>query len=375
MPTRSVLVTPGPVPAPPEVLSILAQPMEHHRTPAFVECLARSLAGLKRVFKTERPAFIHASTGSGGMEAAIVNVLSPGDECIAVVSGKFGERWADMAAAYGARVSRIDVEWGKSVEPAQVREALRRTPNAHAVLCQACETSTGALHPVRAIAREVAATDALFLVDGITAVGAIEMPMDEWQLDVVVAGSQKAFMLPTGCAFTSFSEKAWRRVETARSPRFYFDVRKELAANRAGETYFSSPVSLIRALDWILANPMGDGGARVRARIENLARATRAGARELGLAQFPEHPSPSLTALRLPAGMDGQKLRADMEREHGVVAMGGQDALKGKIVRIGHMGAISDDDVESSLRALGAAAGFEINKIDRAVEAAANELA
>ena len=370
----SVLVTPGPVPAPAEVLEILGRPLEHHRTPSFVACLARVLTNLKPVFGTSRPVFIHASTGSGGMEAAIANILSPGDACIAVVSGKFGERWADMAEVYGARVLRIEVEWGKSVEPARVADALRALPNAKAVLTQACETSTGALHPIREIARIVATSDALLMVDGITAVGAIEMPMDEWGIDVLVAGSQKAFMLPTGCAFTSFSEKAWRLVESARSPRYYFDVRRELAANAGGDTYFSAPVGIIRALDWILQNPMSDGGARVRLRIEALARATRVGAAALGLAVFPESPSPSLSALRLPNGVDGQKLRADMESAYGVVAMGGQDRLKGKIIRIGHMGAITDGDLVSSLRALGSALGRDASAIDEAVSRASESL-
>lgn len=351
----SVLVTPGPVPAPAEVLEILSRPLEHHRTPAFVECLKRTLTNLKPVFGTSQPVFIHASTGSGGMEAAIVNCLSPGDEIICVVSGKFGERWADMAEAYGVRTHRIDVEWGRSVEPEQIERALKDNPRTRAVLTQACETSTGALHPVREIARVVERTEAILMVDGITAVGAVEMPMDDWGLDVVVAGSQKAFMLPTGCAFTSFSSKAWRLVETARSPRYYFDVRKELEANRGGDTYFSSPVGIIRALDWILTHKMNDGGASVRARVAQLAHATRAGARELGLAIFPEFPSASLTALLLPDGLDGQKLRARLESEHGVVAMGGQDRMKGRLIRIGHMGAISNDDVLTTLTALGRA--------------------
>lgn len=380
MDKRTVLVTPGPVPAPPEVLEILGRPMEHHRTPGFVACLARALEGLKRVFATERPVFIHASTGSGGMEAAIANCLSPGDECLAVVSGKFGERWADMAQAYGASVERLHVEWGRAVEPERIAEALVQRPKAKAVLTQACETSTGVLHPVREIARAVARTDAILMVDGITAVGAVEMPMDDWGLDVVVAGSQKAFMLPTGCAFTSFSEKAWRLVESSRSPRFYFDVRKELQANSGGETYFSSPVALIRALDWVLENRMRDGGSAVRNRIETLARATRAGARELGLSVFPQSPSPSLTALSVPAGVDGQKLRADMEKSQGVIAMGGQDQLKGKVIRLGHMGAISNDDAQASIRALGAslsAAGYggaNADAVARAVRATAAEL-
>jgi aspartate aminotransferase-like enzyme len=348
------LMTPGPVPLPPEVLEVLAQPMEHHRTPEFVALFGRVLENLKKVFLTSEPVLIHTSTGSGGMESAVVNTLSPGDKVIAIVSGKFGERWAEMAETYGARVVRLNVPWGKAVSVAEVERALDEHPDAVALMTQACETSTAVLHPVRELARLTANRPTLFMVDAITALGALELPMDEWGIDVMVAGSQKAFMLPTGLSFISFSKKAWARVERAKCPRFYFDARKERAANAAGESGWSSAVTHIRALDLVLDIFLKQGLSRVHDRIQALSRATIEGARELGLACFAEAPSPSVTALKLPDGIDGQKVRGDMEKSSYIVVMGGQDQLKGKVIRIGHMGAIRDEDLVLTLEALAA---------------------
>lgn len=347
-----ILMTPGPVPLPEAVLKSLALPMEHHRTPEFIATWNRVGRNLQTVFATSEPVFVHTATGSGAMESAIVNCLSPGEHVLAVVSGKFGERWADMAEAFGVHVTRLMVPWGKSVNVADVEKALASTPATVAVLCQACETSTGALHPIRELARVVAKSQAILLVDAITAMGAMPMPMDEWGIDVLIAGSQKAFMLPTGIAFISFSKKAWARVEMAKCPRFYFDVRKEKAANANGESYFSSAVMHIRALDLVLKIFLEQGLHRVHARIQALSQATLLAARELGLSSFPDVPSPSLSALRMPMGIDGQKVRALMETESSVVVMGGQDQLKGKVIRIGHMGAISDENLLQTIAAL-----------------------
>ena len=287
------------------------------------------------------------------MESAIVNCVSPGDEVIAVVSGKFGERWAEIAQTYGARVNKIEVPWGKAVRLEEIDEALKRTPGARAVLCQACETSTGVLHPVREIARLTRDRSTLFMVDAITALGALPIPMDEWGIDVLVAGSQKAFMLPTGLSFIGLSKKAWSVAEKATGPRYYFDLRRERTANEAGESFFSSAVTHVRALDLVLGIFLSQGLEKVHGRIQALAKATAAGSAEMGLTLFPETPSPSLSAIRVPEGIDGQKVRADMETNNGVIVMGGQDRLKGKVIRIGHMGAIADRDLLATLEALG----------------------
>ena len=346
-------MTPGPVPVPEEVLAILSQPMEHHRTPEFQAVLKRVLAKLPFVFGTKQPAFIHTSTGSGGMESALINVLSPGDDVLSIVTGKFGERWAKMAEAFGAKVTKITTEPGHAVRLDQIEAAFKQNPNFKVVLCQACETSSAVLNPIREIAAFTRKTDALLLVDGITALGAIPMPMDEWGIDAVVGGSQKAFMLPTGLSFISFSARAWQRIETAKCPRFYFDIRKEHKANQGGETLFSSSVPMIKALEFVLNEFEKKGLVSVQARSQQLADATRAAGLELGLTSFSKNPSPTVTALNVPAGIDGVKLRNELETAHRVTIMGGQDELKGKIIRIGHMGAISNRDQLKTVAALG----------------------
>lgn len=351
-PKAYTLMTPGPVPVPREVLEVLGHQMEHHRTPEFISRYKQVLDRLKLVFKTEQPVYIHTSTGTGAMESALVNCLSPGDKVVAIVSGKFGERWAEIASTYGAQVIRIEVPWGQVVKTEQLENALIQNPDTKIVLCQACETSTGVLHPIKELAEIIKKTSAIFVVDGITALGAVPLPMDDWSLDVVIAGSQKAFMLPTGLAFISFSKKAQALFESARCPRYYFDIRKEQKAMLSGESAFSSSVSNIRALDVILNLFLSKGLATVQNRIQALSDATRAAVDIMGLQSFAEVASPSLTAISLPAGIDGQIVRSKMEKDHQAVVMGGQDQLKGKIIRIGHMGAISDSDLFLTLDAL-----------------------
>ncbi len=345
-------MTPGPVPIPEEVLEVLARPMEHHRTPEFIALFGRVLANLKKVFQTSEACFLQTSTGSGGMESALVNTLSPGDHVLSIVSGKFGERWAEMAEAFGLRVTRLEVEWGRAVRVNDVEDALKKNPEIRAVMTQACETSTGVLHPVRELAQITRDSKAILIVDAITALGAVPLPMDEWGVDVIIGGSQKAFMLPTGLSFISFSKKAWALVEKSKMPKFYFDIRAEKAANENGESLFSSAVTHVRALDLVLDIFLMRGMHKVHERIDALSRASIEAAREMGLKIFSEIASPSVTALAMPEGLDGQKVRADMEKTSHVIVMGGQDRLKGKIIRIGNMGAIRDEDLLVTLEAL-----------------------
>lgn len=353
---ESLLMTPGPVPVPPEVLSALSLPIEHHRTPEFQKCLERVLSKLPALFETKQRAFMHVSTGSGGMESLLVNCLNPGDTVACIVSGKFGERWADMAEAYGAKVERFEVPWGEAVDLKKFEpwlKTLSRKPDI--VLSQVCETSTAVLHPIEKISKIVRAhaPNALFLVDAITALGALPLPMDAWDLDGVVGGSQKAFMLPTGLSFVAWSERAWKKIPIAKSPRFYFDIREELEANKRGETNFSSAVPLVRALDEVQTQIDSFGGIQsLFKRIDTLAAATREAAKSLGFQLLATEPSPSLTAIRTPEGLDGAKWRSLLETKYGLVLMGGQDSLKGKIIRIGHMGYISDLDLVRALRAI-----------------------
>jgi len=344
------LLAPGPVNLHPEVQKILAEPMIHHRTPQFDEILKRALAGLKKIFQTNEAVYIQSSTGSGGMESLLVNTLSPGDEVLVVVSGKFGERWAEMAQVFGAKVHTIKVDWGKAVNPAEVEKFLKSNSNVRAVFCQACETSTGVAHPIHEIGEICSCfPGTLFLVDGITAVGAYPVPMDEWKIDGLVAGSQKAFMLPTGASFVSFSKKAWTYVEKAQMPRYYFDIRREKKSNANGETFFSSNVPLIRALDFVLDLILKQGLDKHFHTIHRRAEFTRHFAGRLGFGLYSSSPSDSLTAITVPANIDGQKLRLNLEKNYNITVMGGQDQAKGKILRLGHMGYISDSELVSGI--------------------------
>ncbi|MNK26247.1 Soluble hydrogenase 42 kDa subunit [compost metagenome] len=358
-PSDYSLLAPGPVNLHPDVRKALALPMIHHRTPEFDKILARVLKGIKDVFQTKEDVYLLTATGSGGMEALLVNILSPGDTIIAISSGKFGERWAEMARAYGAQVHVIDVPWGEAVQVAQVEELLKKYPHTRAVLCQACETSTAVAHPVRELGALIQTyPETLFLVDGITALGAYALPFDEWHIDGMVAGSQKAFMLPTGMAFISFSQKAWKFIEKSRSPRFYFDVRKEKKANGSGETFYSSNVTLIRALDVVLTLIQNTGLEKHFAIIQRRAEFVRIFAQKLGFSLYAKAPSDSVTALVVPLNMDGQKIRLHLEEKYNITIMGGQDQAKGKIIRVGHMGYIQDQEQVNLIRSLGTTLNF-----------------
>lgn len=348
------LLAPGPVNLHPEVRKALSLPMIHHRTPEFDKILKRVLSGMKQIFQTQEDVFLMTATGSGGMEALLVNILSPGDKVIAIVSGKFGERWAEMAQVYGAEVTIVNVAWGEAVEPKTIADLLQKNPETRAVLCQACETSTAVAHPIEELGKIIKNfPETLFLVDGITALGAYPLPMDAWSIDGIVAGSQKAFMLPTGMAFISFSKKAWNFIPQAKTPRFYYDVRKEKKANSAGETFYSSNVAIIRALDVVL-NLINEKGLDHHFKsIHRRAEFIRKFAQELGFGLYAKNPSDSVTALLVPANMDGQKIRLFLEENFNITIMGGQDQAKGKIIRVGHMGYIQDSEQLHLIQSLG----------------------
>lgn len=340
------VLAPGPVNLHPEVQKILALPMIHHRTPEFDAILKRTLQGLKKIFMTENECFVLTSTGSGGMEALLVNTMEAGDAVLAIDSGKFGERWADMVEVFGGRLERMKIPWGQAVNPAAVGAMLNENPAIKIVLCQACETSTGVRHDIEALGKIVQKhPNVLFLVDGITALGAYPILMDAWGIDGLVGGSQKAFMLPTGLSLVSFSKKAWTKIANNKTPRYYFDLRREQAANSKGETFFSSNVTLVRALDFVLKLIESEGIEKHFARIQARADFTQKFAVKLGLEIYSTSPSPSLTALKVPSGIDSQVLRLRLEKDHAITVMGGQDQLKGKIIRIGHMGQIAPEQM------------------------------
>lgn len=339
-------MTPGPVPLHPEVEKILGEPMMHHRTPEFEAVLYRVSEKLKETFSTSQPVFMHVATGTGAMESALVNTLSPGDEVIVIVSGKFGERWAEIAKAFGLKVHMLQVAWGQSVTVSAVKNILDQQPNTKAVLTQACETSTATVHPIRELAALLRRwPHTLFMVDAITAVGAMPLEMDDWGLDVVIGGSQKAFMLPTGLSFIALSEKAFKMAEISTLPKFYFNLLAEKKHLAKGETHFSSAVPLVRALDVALNFLTGAKKMTTLSRIQSLAQATREAAPYLGFKIYSASPSPSVTALLVPEGLDSQKLRDHIEKEYNLTLMGGQDQLKGKILRVGHLGYITNEDM------------------------------
>jgi aspartate aminotransferase-like enzyme len=347
------LMTPGPVPLSPQVREILAQPMIHHRTPEFEKVLKSVGLKLKKTFLTAEPVYMHASTGSGAMESSIVNTLNPGDKILTLVSGKFGERWRDMARRHGCEIIEINIPWGEAAKPADVQNILEKNSDIKAVLCQACETSTATSHPIQEIAQIVRKyPDTLFIVDAITGIAAMPLKMDEWGLDVVVSGSQKAFMLPTGLSFISMSKKAWAANARVKNPGFYFDLRAEKKSIDKGETHFSSVVPLVRALDVVLDDLNDENLNRTIARSEKLAHVTCLAGEKLGFKVFSKSPSSSVTALLTPPSVDGAKIRDRLESEYNITVMGGQDQLKGKVIRIGHLGYITDEDMIATFECL-----------------------
>ncbi len=347
------LMAPGPTPVPSQVLLAMAQPIIHHRTPEYEALFAEVRAGLQRLFQTSQDVIPLACSGTGAMEAAVVNTLSAGDAVAVVSAGKFAERWIEIARAYGVEVVELKAPYGETVEPARVAEALRARPGIRAVLAQHSESSTGVLHDVRGYAEATRGTEAILIVDAVSSLGIADLPMDTWGVDVVVAGSQKGLMLPPGLAFCALSEKAWARVAAAGLPRYYFDLAAERRSVRRNEAHFTPAVSIVVGLREVLRMLEAEGLANVFRRHDRLARATRAGVEALGLRLFARAtPSPALTAVIAPPGLDGEQVVAAYSRAHNITIAGGQGEMKGRIFRLGHMGFAAELDVVVALAAL-----------------------
>ena len=350
---KNYLLTPGPTPLPPEVLEAMSRPIIHHRTPAFQMILKEATEGLKYVYQTKNDVFIISSSGTGAMEAALVNLLSAGDTVLAVHGGKFGERWSEIAEAYAVTSEVLNVEWGKAVNPQDIADRLKANPKIKAVFTTLCETSTGVANDIEAIGKVVKNTPAVLVVDAISALGAIDIKTDEWNCDIVVSGSQKGLMLPPGLGFLSVSAKAWKLIETSKLPRFYLDLRKARKALDKTDTPFTSAITLIIALNEALKLIKADGLENIFARHRKMADATRAAIKGLGLELFaPSAASDAVTAAKLPEGIDGEKLVKTMRDTYGVTIAGGQAELKGKIIRIAHMGYIGEFDIILGLACL-----------------------
>lgn len=346
------LFTPGPTPVPPESLLAMARPVDHHRLEEVSEAIREVSEDLKHVFKTSNDVLILTSSGTGAMEAAVVNLLSPGDKAIAIRGGKFGERWWEICAAYGVEAIPIDVEWGRAVDPEAVERALKEEGGVKAVFATLCETSTGVLHDIRALAEIVRGTEAVLVVDAISGLGADELPMDEWGVDVVVAGSQKGLMAPPGLAFIALSEKAWKMAESSKLPKYYFDLRRARESKEKGTTPFTPAIALIICLRESLRLIVEEGIDNVIARHARLARAMREAVEAIGLKLFAERPANAVTAVKVPEGIDGVKLVKHLRSAYGVTFAGGQEKLKGKIVRVAHLGWMDGLDVVTAAAAL-----------------------
>ena len=355
------LFTPGPTPIPPEVSLAMAAPMTHHRQAAFEKIYASVSERLKTVFQTASPVVMLAGSGTSAMEGAVVNTLSAGDRAISVNGGKFGERWGNIGKAYGVDLHVIDVEWGRAVDPAQIQEALEARPDTKAVFTTLNETSTTVRTDVKAIAAITAKTEAILVVDAISALAADELRMDAWGIDLVVAGSQKALMLPPGLAFAAIGPKAQAAMKKSTLPKFYLSFDKALKNLEKNTTPWTPAVSSVIALDVALNQILSEGMETVWARHAQLAEATRKGILGMGMALFSKSPSNAATAIKLPEGVNGEALHKKLRDEYKLTCAGGQDHLKGKIERIAHMGYYDQFDVlvvigavELALKDLGA---------------------
>ncbi len=346
------LMTPGPAPVPEEVLLELARPVIHHRSNEAKEVITEVTAGLKEVFKTKNDVMILTASGTGAMEAATVNTVPPGGKAIVLNAGYFADRWAKICKAYGINVVNLETEWGHPVDPQTVENALKANPDAACVMGTLSETSTGTGHPVEAIGKIVAKSDAVFAVDGISGVGAMECHTDKWGIDILCVGSQKALMLPPGLAFIAVSDKAWAKIDAFDSKSFYFNLKTARKKAKEFDTPFTPAHTLILALRAALKMIQTEGIENVWDRHRRLSEACQAGIKALGLELFSSRPAEGLTAFNVPAGLKDSQIRNALTAKFGITTVGGQDKLKGHIIRVGHMGYTDELDVISGLAAL-----------------------
>lgn len=349
-----VLLTPGPTPLPPSVLQAMARPVLHHRTKEFGALFDQTIQGLQAVYRTRNTVLMMTSSGTGAMESAVVNLLSPGQEVLVHATGAFGERFAAILRAYGLSPALLAEPWGQAADPEKLRSALKEHPRVAAVFFQHTDTSTGVVNDLKALAAAArqAAPEALIVVDAVSSLAAERLETDEWGLDVVLTASQKGLMAPPGLAFAAVGPRAWKAVEQARLPRFYFDWRSMRKSLKDSETPFTPAVTLVAAQAEALRLIQEEGLENVWKRTAALAAYTRAWAAKQGLSLFAKTPANILTALNLPAGIDGNALIADILKEEGISIAGGQLHLKGKIIRIAHMGFIRREDLDLGFAAL-----------------------
>jgi serine---pyruvate transaminase len=371
MAPKRYLFTPGPTPVPPQVLAALAEPVLHHRAPDFREVYARVLGRLQEVHRTGSDVLLFTCSGTGAFESAIANLCSPGERVLAVSAGSFGERWAAMARTFGCEVEELRYAWGETPAPDDLRRKLGEIDPVSLVFLVHSETSTGVVADVQALAGAAKEAGALVVVDAVSSLAAVPLEMDEWGLDVVVSGSQKALMTPPGLATAAVSPAAWEQVGRATLPRFYFDWERTRAAQEKLDSAFTPAVSLVVALDVALGLLLEDGLDAAFERHIRLGRACRAGIKAMGLELFSpdEDRSAVVTAARMPDGLDSSDLTLALRERHGVTIAGGQGELKGQIFRIGHIGWYDEFDIATALAAVELVLGELGARIERGVAA------
>jgi len=348
------LLTPGPTPLYPPALHAMMASDVHHRTEEFRNIYKAALADLKEVYGTANDVLMFAASGTGAMDASVSNLFSPGDKVIVGTAGKFGERWVEIAKAYGLSANVIKAEYGDFVTPDQIEQALKAEPGTKGVFIQASETSTGVEHDIQTMAGIIRKTEAIFVVDAITGLGTMPLEIDAWGLDVVIGGSQKAFMIPPGLAFLSVSQKAWKHADTATLPHYYFSLKKEKKSADANDSSWTPATSLILALGEALKYMKKVGVANMIANAQMLARATREACHEMGLEVFAKRPGSSVTAVKAPAGMDSKVIVKGFKERFGAIIANGQGSMQGQIFRMAHLGYFDFADM------FGVIAGLEL---------------
>ncbi len=348
------LRVPGPTPLPNEVLQAMTKQMINHRGPEFRQILEGVTNKLKQLFQTKQDVFLLTGSGTGGLEAAIVNTLSPGDKVLSVSIGVFGERFASIAGQFGAEVIPLRFEWGRAADADAVRQALHAEPKIKAVLVTHNETSTGVTNDLEAISSVVKEFDKLLLVDAISSLGSINLPVDDWHCDVTITGSQKGWMAPPGLAMVSISQEAWQAYEQSKMPCFYWDFGKAKSYLEIGQNPWTPAVSVVYALSVSLEMMLKEGLPHIVARHARVGKAARDGIKSLGLPLFAQesHASNTVTAASSSDGFDVKKMVKIMREEHQIVLAGGQQKLDGKIFRIGHLGWVTESDIETVISAL-----------------------
>ncbi len=349
---KNLLLSPGPTQIPADICAELGKPIIHHRTPQFKQILAEVLDGLKKICQTESDVYLLTSSGTGAMEAAVCNLVGAGDKTITVEGGKFGERWTELCKTFGAEPTVIEVPWGSAVTAEQIKAQLDANKDVKAVFVTLSETSTGVVTDVEAIAKVVKETNAVLVVDAISGLGVVDLKMDAWGVDVVVSGSQKGFMLPPGIAFIAVNDKAMAMVQECPTPRYYFDLRKSKKV--IPDTPFTPAIGIIVALNEVLKQFLEVGTDGLFARYARLAEGTRAAAKALKLGLLAEDNciSNALTSICIPDGVDGGKVVKMMRDDYGITVAGGQAQLKGKIIRMAHMGCVDEYDILAGIACL-----------------------